>query len=250
MVRTQHILSLVLMLSLACVVKSGDILPPLLTVTGTGESKAQPDEVSITVGVQLREKGVEQVSTETSSRSSAIISYLLSNGVADKDIQTSYVTLQPYFSYESTQAGNLLPDYYTSTKSITFSLKDLSTYDQIMTGLYDAGINSVDEVSFKVTDIEDRQQEARKKAIANAKQIAQTLADGLGAKLNGVYSISDGSSAPPPQPVYYTAVAAPMLMAEAAESSSNVADSAGPSIAGGEVITTSTVSVSFYVSNN
>ena len=246
MLKTQHILSLVLVLSLACVIKcDDDILPPLLTVTGTGESKAQPDEVSVTVGIQLRDKSVEQVSNATDSRSAAIISYLLSNGVAEKDLQTSYVTLQPYYSYQSSQAGQLDPDYYTATKSITFSLKDLSTYDLIMTGLYDAGINSVDDVTFKVTDIEDSRQEARTKAIANAKQIAQILADGLGAKITGVYSISDSSSVPAPQPVIYDA---PMAMV--AEISESVAENSGPSIAGGEVSTTSTVSVSFYVSNN
>ena len=248
MLKTQHILSLVLVFSLACVIKcDDDILPPLLTVTGTGESKAQPDEVSVTVGIQLRDKSVEQVSNATDSRSAAIISYLLSNGVAEKDVQTSYVTLQPYYSYQSSQAGQLDPDYYTATKSITFSLKDLSTYDQIMTGLYDAGINSVDDVTFKVTDIEDSRQEARTKAIANAKQIAEILADGLGAKITGVYSISDSSSVPAPRPVIYNA---PMAMAASAVSSASVADSSGPSIAGGEVTTTSTVSVSFYVSNN
>ena len=248
MFRTHHILSLVLMLSLACAVKSNDILPPLITVTGTGEAKAEPTEVSVTVGIQLRDKSVDQVSSETDSRSAAIISYLLSNGVADTNIQTSYVSLQPYYSYQSSQIGQLNPDYYTATKSITFLLKDLSAYDQIMTGLYDAGINSVSDVTFKIDNVEARKQQARKKAIANALSVAKTLVAGLGAKLNGVYKISDSTYGGNVQPVYY---AQPMAMAMSSYSmGASASYSAGPSIAGGEITTTSTVSVSFYISNS
>ena len=76
MAKTSYTLSLLLMLSLACFVSSQDILPPLLTVTGKGEVKAQPDEVSVTVGIQLRAKSVEEVSSDTDSRSAAIIAYL------------------------------------------------------------------------------------------------------------------------------------------------------------------------------
>ena len=248
MFRTHHILSLVLLVSLACVVKSNDILPPLITVSGTGEAKAEPTEVSVTVGIELRDKSVEQVSSETDSRSAAIISYLLSNGVADANVQTSYVNLQPYYSYQASQIGQLDPDYYTATKSITFLLKDLSLYDQIMTGLYDAGINSVSNVIFKIDNVEARKQQARKKAIANALSIAKTLVAGLGAKLNGVYSISDSSYGGNVQPIYY---AQPMAMASYGMSASmaSASYSSGPSIAGGEVTTTSTVSVSFYINN-
>ena len=246
MAKTSYTLGLLLMLSLACFVSSQDILPPLLTVTGKGEAKAQPDEVSVTVGIQLRAKSVEEVSSDTDSRSAAIIAYLQSQGVADEDIQTSYVTLQPYYSYTSSEAGQTTPDYYTSQKSITFSLKDLSAYDQIMSGLYDAGINSVSDVTFKVTDDEEYKEEARKKAVTDARAIAQIITDGLGVKLGGVYSISESSYGviPTPPRVYYGG------MAKSAAYDSVSVQSSGPSIAGGEVTTTMNVNVVFYVLNN
>ena len=245
MTKTTSILSLILLLSLACFVKSADIAPALITVTGSGESKGEPDEVSVTVGIQLRDKSVQQVSNETDSRASAVIAYLKSEGVDDSDIQTSYVTLQPYYSYTGSEAGQTSPDYYTAQQSLTFALKDLSAYDRIMTGLYDAGINSVSDISFKIENVEARKQEARKKAVANAKKIATTLTTGLGAKVGRVYTVSesttDGSNQPP---IFYYAAAS-----LAAGSASNEGSNSGPSISGGEVTITSTVTVSFYIIN-
>ena len=115
-----------------------------------------------------------------------------------------------------------------------------------MSGLYDAGINSVSDVTFKVTDDEEYKEEARKKAVSDAQAIAQIIADGLGVKLGGVYSISESTYSVNPIPIdYYNAG-----MARDASFASASAVSSGPSIAGGEVTTTMNVNVVFYVLNN
>ena len=243
MTKISSVFGLLLLVSLACLVKSDGIAPALITVSGTGESKGQPDEVVVTVGIQVRNDSVQAVSSETDTVSSSVIAYLKSQGVEDADIQTSYVTLSPYYSYTGSEAGQTTPDYYTSQKSVTFSLKDLSAYDDIMTALYALGINSVNSVSFKIEDVTARQQEARKLAVANAKKIANTLTSGLGAKVGGVYSVSeyttDGSNQ---TPIFFYAAKS---LAAGASADGN----SGPSIAGGQVTITSTVTVSFYIIN-
>ena len=242
MTKISSVFGLILLVSLACLVKS-DIAPALISVSGTGESKGQPDEVIVTVGIQVRNKTVQGVSSQTDTVSSSVIAYLKSQGVDDADIQTSYVTLSPYYSYNGNEAGQTTPDYYTSQKSVTFSLKDLSAYDDIMTALYALGINSVSSVSFKIEDVQARQQEARKKAVANAQKIAKTLTAGVGAKVGGIYSVSesttDGSNE---TPIFFYAAKS---LAAGASGSGNSA----PSIAGGEVTITSTVTVNFYIIN-
>lgn len=247
MTKLTSTLCFLLVVSLACVARcdDDDREPALITVTGTGIAKGTPEEVVVSVGIQLRNNTVEDVSSEVDSKSAAVIAYLKDQNVSDSDIQTSYVTLSPYYSYDSSQQGKTTPDYYTATKTLTFSLKNLSSYDEIMTNLYDLGINSVNSVNFNIRNATQRQQEARRSAVRNAKQIAQTLMSGLGARLGRVYKVSesttDGSSEPP---VFFYAAKS---LAAVASGSSGV--SSGPSISSGQVEITSSVTVSFYIIN-
>ena len=70
-------------------------LPPLVNVSGVGEVRVQPTEVVVSLGVETREKTLEAARTETDKKAAAIISYLKKQGVEERNIQTSYVTLQP-----------------------------------------------------------------------------------------------------------------------------------------------------------
>lgn len=224
-------------------VRSNPIQPALITVTGTGEAKAKPDQVSVTVGIQLNDKTVQVVGKKVDSTSSAVIAYLSNNGVADKDIMTSYVTLTPYYSFQN-GASQVTPQYYTAQKSITFTLKDIKNYDHIMEGLYGAGINSVSNVNFMLASTSAYQQQARQKAVNDAKTIANLLITNLGAKLGGVYSVSESTDGQDTTvPVYYNA------REVASNAASSTVQNTGPSVAGGEVTVSSTVHVSYYIQN-
>lgn len=85
---------------------------------------------------------------------------------------------------------------------------------------------------------------ARRQAAAKAREIANTIATSLGVELGNVYSISENSYIPGsiPQAVPVFPGAGGVAMGFAADSAS-----VGPSIAGGEIVITSSVSVSFEV---
>lgn len=212
------------------------ILPPLISVNGIGEVKLQPDEVVINLGVEMREKTLEQARKQADSKAAAIIAYLRKQGVDAKDIQTSYMNLQPI--YMSGEYGKATPDFYMAQKTMTIVIKRLNKFDELLSGLYDNGVNRIDGIHFRVSDIEKHKVEARKRAIADAKQKANALTSELGAKVGKVYSINESSSGNGPRPLY----AKSAMMMEA-----DMAQGGGPSIAGGEVVVTSNVSVSFVI---
>ena len=208
-------------------------LPPLVNVLGVGEVRVQPTEVVVSLGVETREKTLEAARTETDKKASAIISYLKKQGVDEKNIQTSYVTLQPI--YNGAEYGRTNPDFYLAQKSMTVKIKKLDKFDELMAGLYKVGVNQVNGINFQAGDIDKLKMEARKRAVANAKQIATTLAKELDANVGRPYQINEVESGGGPRPMYKTA----MMEASAYD--------AGPSIAGGEVVVTSNVSVSFIL---
>ncbi|WP_299701201.1 SIMPL domain-containing protein [uncultured Pontibacter sp.] len=211
------------------------VLPPLISVNGIGEVKLPPDEVVISLGVEMREKTLEQARKQTDSKAAAIIAYLRKQGVDAKDIQTSYVNLQPIYS--SNQFGKAEPDFYMAQKTMTVVIKKLDKFDALLSGLYENGVNRIDDIAFRVSNIEKHQVEARKRAVADAKQKANALTNELGAKVGKVYSISEHTPIISPR-MDYAKVAMDMEMAQGG---------GGPSIAGGQVTVTSNVNVSFVI---
>jgi uncharacterized protein YggE len=213
------------------------ILPPLVSVNGVGEVKLQPNEVVINLGVEMREKTLEQARKQTDSKAAAIIAYLKKQGVDAKDIQTSYVNLQPI--YMGGEYGKADPDFYMAQKNMTIVIKKLDKFDDLVSGLYDKGVNRIDGIFFRVSDMEKHKAEARKRAIADAKQKASAMTSELGAKVGKVYAINEQTSGNGPRPLY--AKSAMVMEADMAQ------DGGGPSIAGGQVVVTSNVSVSFVI---
>ena len=210
-------------------------LPPLVSVTGTGEVRVQPTEVLVYLGVETREKTLDAARKETDKKAAAIISYLKKNGVDAKDIQTSFVTVQPI--YNRGEYGVTTPDMYMAIKTMNIKIRKLDKYDEVLSGLYNVGANRIDGIQFQVADLEKYKTEARKKAVANARQKANLLTSELGAKVGRVYAINETTSGGGPRPLYKTA----MMESAAADMDG------GPSIAGGEVVITSNVDVSFII---
>ena len=114
-------------------------------------------------------------------------------------------------------------------------LKDLSKYDEITTGLNDAGVNSIQGVEFKSSKMETYEREARKKAMENAKQKAADYVSVLGQKVGKALLITDNSQSYYPQPMYKGNV-----MAMAADASAT-----RETLAVGEIEINTNVSVTF-----
>jgi len=228
----------VLVLGFACFVMTQDTeqpnpdLPPLVSVTGRGRVRVQPDKVVFNVGVQQRGDTVEEVQDKVNSAAADIIAYLNDNGVDEKDVQTSYVSLSPYYTTTGAEYGSTAVDFYTATNTLTVTLRNVSQFDSLMSGLYEAGVNSVDNISFEVDDQQAQKQEAKRLAVAQAREIADALTEGLNVTVGDVYSVSDQDYDTPPVPIYFA-----------------TAESGDSSIAGGEVEISQTVSVSFLIEN-
>lgn len=210
-------------------------LPPLVHVSGIGEVRVQPTEVVVNLGVETREKTLDAARSETDKKAAAIINYLKKQGVDAKDIQTSYVTLQPM--HTGGEYGRTTPDFYLAQKNMTVTIKKLNRFDEILSGIYSVGANHVHGINFQVTDLDKYKAEARKKAVADAKQKANALTAELDTKIGRVYAINEGGNGGGPRPMYKTA-----MMESAAYDGAG-----GPSIAGGEVVVTANVDVSFII---
>ena len=169
---------------------------PQISVTGEGKIKIVPDQAVITVGFQNSGKDAKEVKTLNDEVVDKVIKFLKKSGVSATDYKTNNVSLYKGYDYEKKKAN------FQANQTLSITLKDLSKYDEIMMGLNDAGVNSIQGVEFKSSKIEDYQRDARKKAMVDAKQKAADYVSVLGQKVGKALLITDNSQPYFPQPMY------------------------------------------------
>ena len=170
-----------------------------ISVSGTGRVVTAPDVADLRLGVTVTRTTVKDARNVAAGQMNRVIAALKKLGIADKDLQTSGLSLQPNYTYPN--GGNPHLTGYTLSNGVAVTVRDLDKLgDAIDDGLA-AGATTLDGVSFRVDDPAKAQDQARKQALAQAKAKAQTLASGAGVSITGVASISE--TAAPIPPIYY-----------------------------------------------
>lgn len=169
---------------------------PQISVTGEGKVKIVPDQAVVTVGFQNSGKDAKEVKTLNDEVVDKVIKFLKKSGVPATDYKTDNVSLNKSYDYEKKKYN------FHANQTLNITLKDLTKYDEIMMGLNDAGVNSIQGVEFKSSKMEEYERDARKKAILNAKQKAQDYVSVLGQKVGKALLITDNSQSYYPQPMY------------------------------------------------
>jgi uncharacterized protein YggE len=163
---------------------------PKLTVQGTGDASATPDLLTVSVGIDVTHPSAQASLVDDNSKASAVTAALKQGGVADKDIQTSDVSINPQYNLAGQITG------YQMTNTLTAKLRDFSTAGSVLDAITTAAGNSarIDSVTFSIEDprrIEDR---ARTDAVHQAVSHARSMAQAAGEHLGPVCSLSDDSS--------------------------------------------------------
>ena len=169
---------------------------PQISVTGEGKVKVVPDQAVVTVGFQNSGKDAKEVKTLSDEVVDKVIKFLKKSGVPATDYKTNNVSLNKSYDYEKKKYN------FQANQTLSIMLKDLTKYDEIMMGLNDAGVNSIQGVEFKSSKMEDYERDARKKAMVNAKQKAADYVSVLGQKVGKALLITDNSQSYLPQPIY------------------------------------------------
>ncbi len=173
---------------------------PQISVSGEGKIKVVPDRVEIYFGVNNLGKDAAEVKKLNDETVDKVLKYIKKFGIATSDFKTTNVSLNRNYDYEKKKHN------YQASQSITIILKDLTKYDELMMGLVDNGINSIDAVEFKSSKMEEYKSEARKLAILDAKKKAEDYVSVLNQKIGKAILITDNSGYYQP-PMYKNSLA-------------------------------------------
>src|SRR5215469_13429706 len=83
------------LLTFAALAAADDKPPKVVRVTGTSEVKVVPDRAVIEVGVQKQDPNAGTAKRAADQVARRILTTLKAQGVDEKDVQTTYLSLQP-----------------------------------------------------------------------------------------------------------------------------------------------------------
>jgi uncharacterized protein YggE len=171
-----------------------------LDVSVTGETTRVPDVAIISAGVVTRAPTARAAIQQNAARMERVIAALRSAGVAERDIQTSSVSLNPEYVYEANKAPRLTG--YTANNTVTIRFRDIGSSGQILDALVAEGANQINGPNLTIDKPQSAMDEARANAIAIGRARADLYARSLGMRVARVVSISEsgGYYAPPPPP--------------------------------------------------
>lgn len=168
---------------------------PLVQTNGEGIVKIVPDQVLIKSRIEHDGKDPQEVKRLNDAAVSEVIQYLKSQGISERNIQTDYINLNKNYNYDNKTYS------YVSNQAISILLEDLTNYEKIMSGLLEAGLNRIDGIEFKSSEIDKYNSEARKRAVMDAKMKAEEYAGALNQSVGKAVSINE-IEAGYHQPVY------------------------------------------------
>lgn len=228
-ISTMKKFAIVLVMMVAGAANAQQAPTPQVTVQGEGIIKVTPDMATITIGVNNEGNDAKEVKKENDKATDAVIKYLKKSGIDAKDYQTERVYLNKSYDYDKKKY------YYRASQTISVKLKDLSKYDELITGLTEVGVNNIQGVNFESSKQKEYEAQARREAMLDAQKKAKEYASALGQGIGSAIMINEsGSSYTPPLR---------MAMAEMDNSGSR------ETLAVGEIEVRAKVSVSFHLTN-
>jgi uncharacterized protein YggE len=170
---------------------AGDGAQRLITVNGDADVKVAPDEVVITLGVQVWNEKLSAAKSEHDMKIKKSLAVIKGFGIEDRHIQTEYVNIQPtYKSYPDDK----IVDGYTVSKTIVVTLKDIAKFEDLLTAVLESGVNYVHGIQFRTTELRKHRDKARSLAIKAAKEKAVALAAELDQKVGEPQTINEDYS--------------------------------------------------------
>jgi len=180
--------------------QDGALPPPMLAgtrldVVASGEVSAVPDIATIGAGVVTQAPGAAAAMAENARRTAATVAAIRKAGVADRDIQTTAVSLSPQYRYADNQPPAIVG--YQASSRVSVRFREVKKAGPILDSLVAAGANQIDGPSLSIDRPEPLLDQAREKAVAAARARAVLYAKAAGLQVKRIVAISEGSSEAP-----------------------------------------------------
>jgi len=167
----------------------------LVTVTGEASLSVAPDSAVIRIGVTSQGKTAKAASETNAKQMTAVLAAIKADGIAERDIQPSRLSLQPQYDPNKGGTANLLG--FQVTNQLTVTIRDIGKLPDLLDGAIAAGANEMSGIEFVVSGQSKLLDQVRAEAIADAHRKAVLYAQAAGVKVGPVTMISEEGASPP-----------------------------------------------------
>ena len=162
-----------------------------ITVIGTGEVLIPADEAVVSLGVSATDPEVLKAQRKANETIAAIREALIDAGVKEEDINTDYINI--YAIYDYSDGGEQLKGY-NANSTLAIRVTDIEAVGEVIDIAFEAGANTLNGINFSASDTTEAEAKAMKKAVENAKDKAEVLAEASGLKIRGIDEIVESST--------------------------------------------------------
>jgi uncharacterized protein YggE len=214
----------------AAVAQEGAVMAEAMVITVTGEGRVDqaPDMATVSLGVTTEGATAAEALGANSGEIAKVLERLGSAGIEPRDVQTTGLSVSPNWQHNSSGEAPRIAGFIANN-GVTVRVRALDGLGAVLDAAVQDGANQLNGVEFGLQEPRPAQDEARRRAVADARARAELLAEAAGVKLGAIRSINETMAAPMPMPAF-------RMAAEA------VAGAPVP-VAAGEVATTANVTI-------
>jgi len=182
------------------------------TVQGIATVNAAPDQSAVSFTVTKTATTLQDAQNQANTFTNKIVSDLSKLNIAKKDIQTNNYNSYPNYNQNNegiVQPGVAIPIKpqqsaqtiisYTVSEDVTITLHDTNKANTVIDTITKDGAENISGPSLTFSDTKQQQleNEARKQAITDAKQKAQSMSQAAGIHLGRIINIQEGDNSQP-----------------------------------------------------
>ncbi|HEY4560663.1 MAG TPA: SIMPL domain-containing protein [Lysobacter sp.] len=177
----------------------------LLSVAAQAEARRTPDIANVSAGVVTQAADANAAMRENAAQMAKVVAAIRAAGVAERDVQTAGVNLNPQYRYAENQPPAITG--YQASNTVNVVVRDIAKLGRILDALVATGANQVNGPTFDIDSKDPVYDEARRAALDKARQRADMYAQALGLRVRRIVSIDETGGMGIPRPVPMMAMA-------------------------------------------
>ena len=150
---------------------------PKITVSGEAVVNVKPDKIVISLGIETKDNDIMVAKQKNNDILKKAVAAVKECGVAEKDIQTDHLSIQPRWKIEYQHEEFL---GYVVRNAFTVTLTDTAKVEELVTTVLLAGVNYIHGIDFQTTELKKYREQARELALKAAKEKAKKMVAALG----------------------------------------------------------------------
>jgi len=172
-----------------------------LSLSAYGEARVDPDMATISLGVETQGPTAAAAMQANAAQMARVVAALKKAGIADRDLQTANLSLNPQYVYEQNQPPKLTG--YQASNQLAITVRDLGKLGPVVDATVAAGATNVSQISFGLSNPVSAENTARIAAVKALQDKASLYANATGYRISRLVNLGEGGGyqVQPPRPV-------------------------------------------------